>query len=101
MVLDPTGRFVREMARGWRLQEGVYRPWAADSRGHWRSEELPLAIGVEEEWVTVYDEHGERYLREGENALALDKVKGEMSTALLRKDAELAELRRRLAHYQQ
>jgi hypothetical protein len=66
LTLDPTGEFVPERARAWRLEAGIYRPWEPDAAGRWQSEEIAVAIGLEGALATVYTRDGERQLREGE-----------------------------------
>jgi Uma2 family endonuclease len=41
LALDPTGAFVPEGGRAWRLQEGAYRPWEPDENGRWQSHPDP------------------------------------------------------------
>jgi Uma2 family endonuclease len=89
LTLDPTGQFVPEGIRAWRLVEGVYRPWAPDANGRWQSTQLPVAIGLEGTLATVYSHDGRRMLHEGE-----------IEEVLARKDAELARLRQLLAEQQ-
>jgi hypothetical protein len=84
-TLDPTGEYVPELGRGWRLVEGAYRPWRPDEHGRWRSETIDVAFVVEGVLATVYSLSGRRMLREGE-----------IEAELARKDEELAELRRKL-----
>jgi Uma2 family endonuclease len=85
LVLDPAGLFLPELVRAWRLEAGEYQPWTPDAAGRWQSQALAIAFGVEDGLAAVYSTEGSRQLREGE-----------ISEALARKDAELAELRRRL-----
>ena len=72
LVLDPSGRFVPELGRGWRRVEGVYQPWAMNERGQWVSEVIGVAIGVEDGLAAVYGGDGRRRLREGEVEAALE-----------------------------
>ena len=52
LVLDPSGQFVPELGRGWRLENGVYRPWAVDA-----SSSLEFSPGVKDhERVRAYVE---------------------------------------------
>jgi hypothetical protein len=90
LVIDPRGLFLSDHIRAWRLEGGVYQAWGADERGRWQSQEIAVAFGVEEEWVTVYSSPDRRQLREGE-----------IMATLAAKDAELADLRRRLAQHEQ
>lgn len=85
MVLDPTGVWVPELIQAWRLIEGVYQPWRAGADGRWHSQELPIAITVEDGSAAVYSSAGQRQMREGE-----------ITATLARKDQEIAALRRRL-----
>jgi Uma2 family endonuclease len=86
LVLDPTGIFLAEFGRGWRLLNGVYQPWRQDAQGRWQSQEFPLAFAVDNWLASVHESQtGRRLLHEGE-----------ITAALAQKDAEVAELRRRL-----
>jgi len=85
LALDPTGAFVPEGGRAWRLEQGVYQPWERDAEGRWRSAQIEVTIGLEGTRATVYTHEGERQPREGE-----------VGAELARRDAELAELRRLL-----
>jgi len=96
LALDPTGALAAGNGRGWRLDSGVYRPWERGADGRWSSEQIDVAIGLEDVWATVYRSDGQRMLREGELQAALARKDTEVTAALARKDAELAELRRRL-----
>lgn len=92
LVLDPTGLYVPDGGRGWRLEDSRYQPWRRAARGRWQSRELPLAFGVEDALATVYGGTGEPQLHEGEVAVTV----GRMREQLARQAEELAELRRRL-----
>jgi hypothetical protein len=72
LVLDPTGQFVPDLGRGWRLMEGVYRPWEPDAAGRWRSSPIGVAFGVEDGLAAVYGADDRRQLREGEVSSALE-----------------------------
>jgi hypothetical protein len=86
LTLDPTGQFVPERLRGWRLGGGAYIAHPLDEQGRWRSAMIPVLIGLEGVQVAVYTLDGKRQLREGE-----------IAHALARKDEEIAALRRLLA----
>ncbi len=92
LALDPTGAFVPEGARAWRLEDGVYQPWERDAEGRWRSAQIDIALGLEGALATVYTRAGERQLREGE--VAREQAHARLELAW--RDAELAELRRLL-----
>ncbi|HWE61163.1 MAG TPA: Uma2 family endonuclease [Chloroflexota bacterium] len=85
LVIDPTGEFVPEGIRAWRLHDAVYRPWLPETTGRWHSQEIAAAIVLEGIHVAVYTQDGRRMIREGEAA-----------QALARKDKELADLRQQL-----
>ncbi len=92
LTLDPTGEFVPELGRGWRLQDGIYVPWLPTSDGRWLSQQIPVAYSVEDEMAVVSTHDGQTQLREGE-------VSGElrlMHERLARQEEEIADLRRRL-----
>ena len=94
LALDPTGAFVPEQGRAWRLEEGVYRPWERDAAGRWQSQQIGVAIGLEGALATVYTRDGQRQLHEGEVAQELARRDARAAEELARRDAELAELRR-------
>jgi Uma2 family endonuclease len=72
LVLDPSGQFVPELGRGWRLVGGLYQPWVVDERGRWVSQQVGgVAIGIEDGLAAVYGANGRRQLREGEVGAAL------------------------------
>ena len=113
LTLDPAHRYAPEGGLGWRLMDGVYRPWRRGSDGRWASQELPLVFGLEGARAAVYTADGRRLLREGEVERRLDHEVGERRRAealaalerrraeeLARLEAEhaaeLARLRRRL-----
>lgn len=78
LVLDPSGAFVPELGRGWRLAGGVYVPWQRDAVGRWRSGVIGLSFGVEDGLAATYGADGRRQLREGEvgPALAAERAEG-------------------------
>ncbi len=86
LALDPTGQFLPEGIRAWRLVAGVYRPWAPEADGRWHSATIAVALGLEGARAAVYARDGRRILREGE-----------VEAELARRDAELERLRRLLA----
>lgn len=97
LTIDPSGEFLPERVRAWRLCDGVYRPWEPDPAGRWRSDAIAVAYGLEDMLATVYTLDGQRQPREGEIAAML----AERDRALAQQDAELAELRRRLAQLEE
>jgi hypothetical protein len=66
LTIDYTRRILAEGIRAWRLVSGVYQPWLPDADGRWQSQQIGIAIGLEEDWATVYTRDGLRILREGE-----------------------------------
>jgi hypothetical protein len=105
LVLDPTGRFVPELGRGWRLVDGAYAPWVPDGAGRWQSLALPLALGIEDGLAAVYGADGRRLLREGEVGAALaarqaeGRIEGERAALrrlARRRFGEVAALERRI-----
>ncbi len=85
VALDPSGLYLRERIRGWRLREGAYRPWEPAADGRYRSEQVPLELAVVGAMVEVYLADGRRMHQE-------DEVEEEIA----RRDAEIARLRRLL-----
>ncbi len=99
LAIDPTGAFLPEGIRAWRLDAGVYRPWEAEADGHWHSAQIGVAIGLEGMLASVYTREGRRMLHEGEIERALaerDEALAQRDEELARKDAELARLQRLL-----
>jgi hypothetical protein len=93
LTLDPTGEFLPEQGRGWRLVDGVYQPWARDGEGRWQSQAIAAAFGVAGTQVSVYHRDGQRMPREGEVVRAL----AERDARLAENDAKLAEMAVELA----
>ncbi len=77
LALDPTGAYVPEGGRAWRLENGVYQPWEPDVEGRWRSAQIDVSIGLEGAMATVYTREGGRQPHEGE-------VGAELAETLLR-----------------
>jgi hypothetical protein len=75
LTLDPTGVYLPEQGRGWRLLEGVYQPWERDSAGRWHSETIGAAFGVTGAQVNVYSREGRRILHEGEVEAELARLR--------------------------
>lgn len=77
LTIDPTGDFLPEGIRAWRLaeDEGIYRPWEPGPDGRWHSEALPIAIALEGGLATVYTADGRRMLREGEVEVELARLR--------------------------
>ena len=66
LALDPTGAFIEEQDRGWRLVDGVYRIWEPDALGRRQSESIASVFGMEGTLASVYTREDKRQLREGE-----------------------------------
>ncbi|MDQ2829260.1 MAG: Uma2 family endonuclease [Chloroflexota bacterium] len=99
LALDPTGQFMPERIRAWRLVEGVYQPWEQGANGHWRSKQIAVEIGLEGVRATVYAHDGRRMLHEGEVAEELrrrDEELGRRDEELQQARAELEQLRHEL-----
>jgi len=92
LALDPTGHFLPEGIRAWRLSGGAYRPWERGADGRWHSEQIGVAIGLEGVMATVFAHDGRRMLREGEVVEELER----RDVELRRTRAELEQLRRLL-----
>jgi Uma2 family endonuclease len=92
LALDPSGTFLPEGSRAWRLVDGVYRPWSPDAAGRWHSRQIAVAIGLEGAWATVYRRDGRRLLREGE----VEQERARLTEELARAEAALSRLRQRL-----
>jgi hypothetical protein len=96
LTLDPTGAYLTERGRGWRLEGTVYRPWQREPDGRWHSWGLPLAFGLEGVQVAVFTAEGHRLLREGEVERTLREQRLAFEARERRAAEELAHLRRRL-----
>jgi hypothetical protein len=104
LTLDPAHRYAPEGGLGWRLEQGVYRPWRRAQDGRWASQELPLAFGLEGSRAAVYASDGHRFLREGEVERTLreqQRTLQEQHDRLQERDRRLAEQERRLAQEMQ
>lgn len=75
ITLDPTGAFLAEGIRAWRLEDGAYHPWNPEADGRWHSQEIAVAIGLEGTLATVYTAEGRRMLHEGEVELELERLR--------------------------
>lgn len=93
LTIDPTGQYVPERLRGWRLEGGTYVAQPLDAQGRWRSAVIPVLIGIEGVQVAVYTADGRRQLREGEIARELAR----RDANLAQKDEKIAMLRWLLA----
>ncbi len=93
LVLDPTGEFMPEPVRGWRLWDGAYREWQPDGNGRWQSRQIGAAFAVEGARVAVYAPAGQRQFRMGEITQELDH----RDQAIVRQDQELAHKDQQLA----
>jgi putative restriction endonuclease len=106
MTIDPTGAYLPEGIRAWRLEDGAYRPWEAGADGRFQSTSIPVAIGLEGMISTVYTHDGRRMLHEGEVEAELsrhdaalaqrDAALAQRDAALAQRDAEVARLQRLL-----
>ncbi len=92
LTLDPTGHFLPEGIRAWRLVGDAYRPWERSADGRWHSEQIGVAIGLEGVMATVFAHDGRRMLREGEVVEELER----RDVELQRTRAEVEQLRRLL-----
>jgi hypothetical protein len=66
LTIDYTRRLLPEGIRAWRLVNGNYQPWLPDANGRWQSQQIGIAISLEDDGVAVYTREGLRILREGE-----------------------------------
>ena len=92
IVLDPTGHFLAQGVAAWQLIDRQYRVWDPGQDGRWYSRQLAVAIALEGAQAAVYLSDGQRMLAEGEVGEAFARKDAE----LVRKDAEIARLRRLL-----
>jgi Uma2 family endonuclease len=58
VVYDPMGRSLRERLRAWRLEDGVYVPWEAESDGWWLSHMLQVGLRPGQPFMQVRDRDG-------------------------------------------
>lgn len=66
LIIDHTRRLLPEGIRAWWLVDGSYQPWLPDANGRWQSQQIGVAISLEDDGVAVYTLDGLRILREGE-----------------------------------
>ena len=66
LTVDPTAEFLAQGIRAWRLAQGAYLPWEPDEDGHWWSDQIPIAVGLDGVMASVYTRDGRHMLREGE-----------------------------------
>ena len=94
LALDPTGAFIPELGRGWRLEGGRYVPWLPDDQGRWHSRSIGLAFGVEDGLAAVYAADGHRLLREREiwSTMQAQREEGVAAGAIRAKRAWLRRL---------
>jgi len=80
LTLDPTGLFMPEGIRAWRLVEGQerYQPWQREVDGRWHSQQIDVAIGLEGVMGAVYTRDGRRMHREGEVEEDVDSLRAEI-----------------------
>ncbi len=97
VALDPTGTYLEEGIRAWRLDGGVYRRVELGANRRWQSAQIGIAIGLEGLLATVYARDGQRMPREGEVVRELARRDAELA----RRDAELAQRREELNHERQ
>jgi len=78
LTLDPTGLFMPEGIRAWRLVEERYQPWQPETDGHWHSHRIDVEIGLEGAMATVYTRDRRRMHREGEVEEDVDSLRAEI-----------------------
>jgi hypothetical protein len=78
LTIDFTRHLLPEGIRAWRLMDGVYQPWLPDGNGRWQSEQIDIAISLEDDGVAVYTRAGLRILREGENEVERASLRAEI-----------------------
>lgn len=79
LVLDPTGEWLTEPVRAWRLERCAYRTWLPDAAGRWQSRQLAVAIALEGAAVVVHTPDGRRQLREGEITQAVVRLEQQIA----------------------
>jgi hypothetical protein len=95
MAIDPTGAYLAEGIRAWRLEDNRYQPWEADAKGRFQSTSIAVAIGLEGMITTVYTHQGWAMPHEGEIEAALAQRDAEVAqrdAALAQRDAEIAQI---------
>jgi len=102
IVFDPDGGVLRTPLRAWRLQSGVYAPWAPDPDGWWHSASLAISFQATQPFMTVRDRNGQliglsRQVRQHAERLEQRLSKAEQARVEAeRQRAELEEQVRRL-----
>jgi len=107
LTMDPLRRCLPEGIRAWRLQGDSYRPWLPETTGRWRSETIGVEFGLDGVWSTVHTLAGVPMLREEEVGHERERWQEELHRVgeernhwqeeVERRDAELRQLRQRLA----
>ncbi len=95
IVFDPDGSVLRTPLRGWRLQSGVYAPWAPDPDGWWHSASLAISFQATQPFMTVRDRSGQlirlsRQVRQ--HAERLEQRLSEAEQARVEQAQQIAEL---------
>lgn len=85
LVLDPFTEYMPKQGRAWRLEGELYQPWEPNAMGRWVSKSIPIAIGFEGLFVSVYTLEGKRQLHAHE-----------IGPELRARDEEIERLRRLL-----
>ena len=87
LTLDPTGTYLTDQGRGWRLEGGVYRPWQREADGFWYCRQIPVALGLEGTLVDVRGTDGYQLLREGE----IERERSRLRRAVVEKERQRVE----------
>jgi len=95
IVFDPDGGVLRTPLRAWRLQFGVYAPWAPDPDGWWHSASLAISFQATQPFMTVRDRNGQliglsRQVRQ--HAERLEQRLNEAEQARVEQAQQIAEL---------
>jgi Putative restriction endonuclease len=97
LTLDPTGEWIPEQIKGWRLNGGGYKAVRTGSDGRWHCETVPVSFGFQGLMAAVYTKDGEPILREGEVSVWARRMKEETRIAEERAQETIAQLREEIA----
>jgi hypothetical protein len=92
LVVDPTGLYLPEGIRAWRLASQGYVPWEPAADGRHYSTQFPLAFGLNGTLAEIYLADGRRMYQEDEIEEAIVQRDAEIE----QRDAEIARLQRLL-----
>ena len=92
LVFDPTGEYLQELARGWRLTPDGVQPWLPDADGTYRCDTLGIGLRPEGSMLRVIDAAGEPVPTRAERLYALAEQSERLDAQAAELEAQAAEL---------